>query len=296
MATPTSPPRFHGLILKNLTPRDVDAAQVLILQAGWNQVREDWEFMITSGEAIGLFADGKLVATAVTLPYGSTFAWISMVLIDDAWRRKGLATGLLRHCIDVICDRGMVPVLDATEAGRLVYQPLGFEDVYSLSRLQSVEAGVVPGAAQFGEGWTPRAMTKANLDELAAWDGKRFGENRGPLLRAMWHRSRNFAQIAIASNGAIGGYILGRNGRAATHIGPLIAKDEKIAISLIKNALAQIDGPRIIDIPDHQFKLRDWLERAGFNRQRGFIRMALGRSRPFDNRNETFAIAGPELG
>ncbi|MBZ0216999.1 MAG: GNAT family N-acetyltransferase [Fimbriimonadaceae bacterium] len=289
-------PRFHGLVMKGLTIRDADAAQNLILQAGWNQVREDWEFMIANGKAYGLFDASKLVATALVLPHGDTFAWISMVLVDNDWRRKGLATGLLGHCVGVTSDMGLVPVLDATEAGRPIYQPLGFEDIYTLSRFQGPDTSIVADEVDVDENWTLHTLTKLQLDELAAWDAKRFGASRDMLLRALWRRSHEFAQIAIASNGSMAGYVLGRNGRLATQIGPIVATDEKIALSLLKRAAAHDDGPRIIDIPDRHRKLHNWLEQAGFKRQRGFTRMALERSEPFDRPGEIFAIAGPELG
>src|SRR5258705_1263256 len=58
-----------------------------------------------------------------------------MVLVAADHRRKGLATRLLRRCIDDVLAAGLVPVLDATPAGRTVYQPLGFQDAWGFQRL-----------------------------------------------------------------------------------------------------------------------------------------------------------------
>src|SRR5690349_19791435 len=73
---------------------DLEAAQALVVEAGWNQVREDWELFVQWGSALKVTAaDGAIAATAATLPYSGGFGWISMVLVARAHRRQGLATG-----------------------------------------------------------------------------------------------------------------------------------------------------------------------------------------------------------
>ncbi|MFV2035357.1 MAG: hypothetical protein ACC631_09670, partial [Halocynthiibacter sp.] len=53
-------------------------ALALSQEAGWNQTAEDWRMMLSAGRGIGFEApDGTLTASAVTLPYGETFGWIS---------------------------------------------------------------------------------------------------------------------------------------------------------------------------------------------------------------------------
>ena len=51
-----------------------------------------------------------------------------------------------------------------------------------------------------------------------------------------------------------------------------------------------------LDAPDHHGWLADRLPRLGFARQRGYVRMLLGRSEPLDDPRCTVLIAGPELG
>lgn len=287
---------FHRLDLKNLSAGDIDAAQELVVEVGWNQVKEDWSFMIANGYAIGLFDGKQLIATALALPHGTDFAWISMVLVAKTWRRKGLATALLRHCVTKISQKGQVPVLDATEAGRPVYQPLGFEDIYALSRLRASQIlSNDLGVDETGNS-VVQPISEFQLDGLAAWDAKRFGAMRAALLRSLWKRSKNFARIAHYNDGSMAGYLLGRNGRNATQIGPVIATDENVAITLVANALAHLNGSLIIDVADDKQALLRFLINAGFQRERGFMRMARGRARPFDQAENTFAIAGPELG
>ena len=49
---------------------------------------------------------GRIVATAATLPHGGRFAWISMVLVAGDYRRRGLATRLMRRAMDDLASRG----------------------------------------------------------------------------------------------------------------------------------------------------------------------------------------------
>lgn len=98
-----------------LSPAHLSAALALSAEAGWNQTGDDWRLMIRHGRAIGLEAPGgRLVASALALPYGGRFAWISMVLVTADWRRKGLASRLMRSCIDWLLGRS------ATQIGPIV--------------------------------------------------------------------------------------------------------------------------------------------------------------------------------
>src|SRR4051812_20757897 len=110
-------------------------AEALVTEAGWNQVAADWRAFLALGTVYGVRTPtGQVIATAATLPYGGGFAWISMVLVSAAWRRRGLASVLLNRCVGDLLARGFVPVLDATPAGRAVYTGLGFQDSWSFQR------------------------------------------------------------------------------------------------------------------------------------------------------------------
>ena len=70
-------------------------------EAGWNQTQADWRLMIEAGDAVGVWSsDQQLIASALTLPFGGPFAWISMVLVTADYRHRGIATQLLRDCLE----------------------------------------------------------------------------------------------------------------------------------------------------------------------------------------------------
>lgn len=279
-----------------LAPSQATEGVVLSEEAGWNQTAADWRFMIEAGAAFGLRdVEGRLAATALVLPHGASFAWISMVLVTTAFQRRGIATGLLRHCLADIAGRGLVAGLDATAAGREVYRPLGFEDVYGLQRLYAVHGPRWAAPVPLRAGVSIQPLSAA--DDVAAYDAGCFGGDRAALLRHLQSRRPGDAWIARSDeSGEVIGYVLGRDGRESRQVGPLVAAREDIALALADHALADLDQPVYIDVADRHSGLFDWLSSRGFAAQRPFARMLVGRAQPFDDPSQIFAIAGPELG
>src|SRR5690606_37299983 len=62
------------------------------------------------------------------------FGFVSMVLVDAAWRRRGLASLLLDESVATLRQRSLIPVLDATPAGAAVYRQQGFQGLFQLER------------------------------------------------------------------------------------------------------------------------------------------------------------------
>ena len=282
---------IDGVEIRRLRPEDVDGAVALNAEAGWNQVAADWRFMLGFGSGLAVDgADERLVASGMVLPYGERFAWIAMILVTADWRRRGLATSIMARAIGICRERGWIAGLDATEAGRPVYLPLGFRDVYSLSRWSTDRA--VPVAAR-EPGVDPAAET--DLPELADYDAARSGGRRDELLAHLRRRMPDLA-FKLVADGRLRGILLGRDGRLATQLGPLVAEDEAAARALLAAGLAAIDGPVFLDAADRHGWLADLLPRLGFGRQRGYVRMLLGRGEPLDDPTRTVLIAGPEFG
>ncbi|MBT7757714.1 MAG: hypothetical protein HN732_10335, partial [Rhodospirillaceae bacterium] len=100
----------------------------------------------------------------------------------------------------------------------------------------------------------------------------------------------------LETNGAVQGFILARDGRLATQIGPLSANNDGDAIALLSTALAGNAGPVFLDAADHHAGLVQWLRDTGFTKQRRYMRMLLGTRSPIDDPDRVFVIAGPELG
>jgi ribosomal protein S18 acetylase RimI-like enzyme len=277
-----------------LTAADAEAVSPLSAEAGWNQTVDDWRFMLRVGLGIGMRdPSGRWIGSALALPLGPTLSWISMVLVAKDARRRGIGTRLLLRAIDHARDAGRVPGLDATELGRPVYRPLGFCDLYAVSRLR-LEASLL--AEPPPPGCTVRPLLPADLPAVAAFDTARSAMARAHVLAYLLQQAPGHAFVA-ERGGGIAGYGLARPGCTAFQVGPVAADGPEVATALISVALSRLTGPVLIDIPDAHASLRARLDAAGAVRQRGFVRMILGEPPPgLADPAAVFALAGPELG
>ncbi len=273
----------------------VAGAMDLSRAANWNQCEADWRMMLRLGKGYGLSAaDGSLVASVVVLPYGDAFAWMSMVLVSPAHRRLGYASRMLRRAIAYLLSRGLTAVLDATPAGREVYLQEGLRDTWGFQRYSLPEARPLSGW-QDVSGLKLRALVEADWPQILALDLPAFGASREALLRALAARLPGAALVAERGE-RICGYLLGRDGRDARQLGPLIAADLPAAQALLSHALERVPAPLYIDIVDRHTSLRSWALLQGFSVQRPFTRMVLGaEGAPGDN-GTVMLVAGPELG
>jgi GNAT superfamily N-acetyltransferase len=279
-----------------LRAAELDDAAALVAEAGWNQVAADWRIFLDLGTVYAVRnSAGRVIATAATLPYGGRFAWISMVLVAGAYRRQGLASRLMNRCIADLVAAGVVPVLDATPAGRTVYVGLGFEDAWGFHRLAGRGTGRNDSLAPPPDGIVIGRIDDAVYDQLCRYDAAVFGADRSDVLARLRGRVPPAELVALRS-GRVCGVLLGRDGRSARQLGPLVADDAAIAQALLARALAAIDGPVYVDLADAQASVRAWLEGLGFAAQRPLTRMLYRRSQSFDDPARTFAVAGPELG
>jgi GNAT superfamily N-acetyltransferase len=254
-----------------LQARHLPGCLALSQAAGWNQNEADWRLMLETGRGWGVtLADGALAASTLVLPYGS-FAWVSMVLVLPQARRQGYATRLLRIALADLEQRALTPVLDATPAGRAVYVQEGFRDTWGFRRFELRQrlAAPAPGAGA-------RALRADDWPRLLALDARAFGAGREPVLRALAARLPRAALVAEAGDGTLDGFLLGRDGREASQLGPLVARSGGAARALLAAGLAGVAPPLYVDVVDREPGITAWIASLGFEFQRPFTRMVRG--------------------
>jgi GNAT superfamily N-acetyltransferase len=277
-----------------LQPHDVDGVWPLSVEAGWNQVAADWQLMIASGSAFGIQdAAGRWIASALALPLGPQVSWISMVLVTKPERRQGHGTRLLQRCIAAIEATGGAMGLDATEFGRPVYLPLGFRDLYAISRWSVPTAAAMRVAPP--PGIAIRPASSDDLERIADYDRRCSGFERRAILDNLLARAPHLASVAERADGGLAGFGLGRDGHRATHVGPIMAQTQAIGLALLGRALAGTGGLAVLDVPDRHGAIREWLQSRGASAPRSFMRMLRGTAPAVEDGSRIMAIAGPEL-
>jgi GNAT superfamily N-acetyltransferase len=268
------------LAISKLTVDDASAGFVLSTEAHWNQNEADWRFFLSKGVVFGMRDGSRLVATAALLPYSTGNAWISMVLVTESWRRRGLATRLMDACLDAAKERGLTTWLDATPAGATVYGPLGFQPTLQLRRLRLVKTTPAEVSAP---------LSSCDPDTFQMRDANAIGFARGNLLRELGGRP---GSLLIESGSASA---LVRDGRTTRHIGPLFAESADRALALVHDIAASETGPLLIDAIAARNDFLTGLTDAGWSIERPFQRMRLGQSTA-PATEPPFAAAGPEYG
>lgn len=271
-----------------MTAADLGLGLRLSRQAKWNQVEADWRrFLDLGGE--GCFVaelDGTGVGTTTTCVFDSV-AWIAMVLVDIEARRQGVGTTLLRHALSFLDDHGVATVrLDATAAGQRVYEKLGFEPEYPLTRYEGI-------AARSTAEYHAEQATGEMIPELIELDRHGTGTDRTMLLCRLFEDALESMRI-VRTDGHIEGFMTIRDGANAIQIGPCVATAQAGAM-LLTDALNRCAGQRVfVDIPqDHP--AAEMLQANGLTAQRHFMRMRRGKP-VVDRREALWASSGAEMG
>jgi GNAT superfamily N-acetyltransferase len=281
--------------LRALGEADLADAMRLKEIAGWNQTEADWRRLIGL-EPRGCFAavaDGRVVATTTTTAYGREMAWVGMVLVDPDHRRRGLATRLVRAALRYLDGAGVASVkLDATPAGRPVYEALGFEVESLVERWE----GTAHAPPQTAAAARIEALGDGARAEVLALDRRAFGADRAGLVLALLEDSCATPLVARGPDGSVEGYALARQGTRASYVGPLVAASPEAAAALLDAVLAELDGRRVyVDVNTEFDGGAGLLAERGFVKQRDLIRMRRGGDAA-GQPGLVFAIAGPEIG
>jgi GNAT superfamily N-acetyltransferase len=293
--------------IRRLADDDLPFAQQLSGIAGWNQTAADWRRLIDLGGA-GCFliqCDGQRAGTATTIIFANQLAWIGMVLVHPSFRRRGLATALLRHCLEYLCGgQGVGCVkLDATVEGQPLYAGLGFQHDYLLARWEGSVADLFAGDALDAEAPTVgRTIEASHSDDWLELDRRIFAVDRSGLL----HRLAPESLAAIEIPGQ--GYGMLRSGSRAAYLGPVVAADEatgrqlvaQLLMSLRQDAGADLQPGRddrvYWDIPQSNTAAERLAQQLGLVQQRPLVRMWTGNANIADDPAGQWAIAGPETG
>lgn len=213
--------------------------------------------------------DDHIVAFGASIVYGP-FAYIGLMATDPEVQGRGVGRKVLDELLAYIDAQGCpTTLLDATPAGRPLYESSGFVDSDSTLVFQHEERN----HGRFCEG----ASTPSDIDfsQLVAFDAPFFGADRGRLLRFYLSEIPERIFISRDSGGRIEGYLVAQR----KTLGPWVASDSRIAEELLTRALGlEFEGvPQVFVAGSNRgaFKL---LREFGFNMQRSLRHMYRGKA------------------
>lgn len=229
-----------------MTAPDVDAAAELLERDGWGRRRDWFAFAVThpSCDPIVAVEGDTIVGTGVGTRNGPA-GWVGSIFVDSRLRRRGLGERLTVAICDGLEAAGCrTLILVATDAGRRIYERLGFTTVDTYVALEAPPAG--GGMSRLGPPGPPTtslhepvAFTSADLDGAAGLDRWATGEDRRPLLERAAMVPGGLVLRGPA--GRTDGFVLRSSFRGAATIAA--GADEAVALLEARRRAARPDRP-----------------------------------------------------
>jgi GNAT superfamily N-acetyltransferase len=270
--------------IRLFTNQDIPSALELCRGAGWNQLQQDWARLIAY-EPLGCFVaelDGQLVGTITTTRYGTDLAWIGMMLVREDFRRRGIATALMNAGLDYLGKQNVGCIkLDATPAGKPVYERLGFRAEWSFHRWvrnQDELSDRVPPTD------TAATLTTTHID----LDRVAFAADRSRCLNLLIQESISCRRDR--------GFGMLRSGHLASYLGPVVAENRDVAREIIVELLKQSPGKTFWDPPEVNPDAVLLAESLGFQPIRDLTRMWIGSKSIIPAMNLQYAFSDPGTG
>lgn len=268
-------------MIRQMTDRDIPLALGLCRQADWNQLQTDWLRLIQY-EPGGCFVaelDKQIVGTVTTTRYETDLAWIGMMLVDDRFRRRGIATKLMKTSLNYLQEAGVSCIkLDATASGRPLYERLGFQIEGLFHRW--AHDGQSPQRPQPRRG--KLSSSHFQLDHSA------FGARRDIWLK----RTAADSQLVTSCNS----FGMARDGFLANYLGPVVAVNEPEATQIVRELLSQLDGQTFWDVPPDNPTASAIAKSLGFQPVRDLARMRIGSMPAAPEMHLQFALSDPGTG
>jgi GNAT superfamily N-acetyltransferase len=193
-----------GFELRDLTPADVDAAVALATAQGWRDRRRFYEFVLRTPACRPLagVVDGRLIATGLATASGPV-GWLGAIVVAAEFRRRGIGGAITEELCRGLRDAGCSTLsLEATEAGRPLYERMGFRLVTRYHQLQADHLDQPPATP---EGARIRRLEAADLPAVFELDRLATAEDRSAPLGVL-------AEIGSETADAAPGWVLERDG------------------------------------------------------------------------------------
>lgn len=226
-----------SLTMSQVDARDLDDVTALVKTLNWPHRREDIAlFMRLGGGRVMRDRSGDLLGVALWWAFEPAAARLGLVMVDPARQGRGIGRRLVERVLDDAAGRSMK--LLATEAGKPLYDSLGFKEIGACRQYQGVYGG---------EPCQDPDIRRAGPDDLPAilaLDAAAFGAGRAPVLHALMACGRT----AVLDDGSgVAGFAMERDFGRGTVVGPIVAPSEVAAVGLFQ-ALARPGFVRV-DIP-----------------------------------------------
>ncbi|MDB5100402.1 MAG: acetyltransferase [Cyanobacteria bacterium RYN_339] len=272
--------------VEQLDAREIDGIVDLSQSVGWDYAPAEIATAMAAGTMVGVRdSAGGLLACAGIFLYPS-LASLGLVIVRPEAQGRGLGRHVTAACVELAGDRPVV--LAATEAGRPLYERLGFHTVGTLHKMFAATWTPIDQSVTVADGLPDQVQT-IDLDAAA------LGTSRAAFLAARIAQACDHVSVRDGAGETVG-FALAVQAPEVRVIGPVVSQDAGTALALV-DALARRHGGRLrIDVPSEHNGLVEALQARGFVLDRIVPVMALRPERLPQGNGTRFAIAAQAFG
>lgn len=227
-------------------------------QAGWNQTESDLAMLSgrhPESNFLAVTTDGNSTpaGSGLVIKAGTSLAWIGMILVDSRYRRQGIATALMKRCMNLarLEMKCSVVGLDATETGLQVYKKLGFKPSFMIWR------SIISTSTKRGQDSTLDVIQPADIDSCQSFL-KKIKLDQKMISLELIYQLFPAGLWMVRAGSEIKGLVMTRPGRLKPFVGPLLADSPAAARMLLGQALNfwKDRGYEdvFLDIPENHFQ------------------------------------------
>lgn len=257
---------------------------------GWNPGLNDAAAFYAAdntGFLMGALA-GEPIATISAVKYGSSFGFIGLYIVKEAFRGQGFGLKIWQQAMDSLSGRNIG--LDGVIAQQENYKKSGFKLAYRNIRFAGTSRKSPTIDARITD------INDLNYSDLELYDRDFFPEERSAFLQE-WISPRNTQGLALVDGSKILGYGCIRPCICGFKIGPLNAETPDLALALF-TALSRLvpNGSDIfLDVPEPNSAAVALAQAAGMSPVFETARMYT-KATPGIALDKTFGVTTFELG
>ncbi len=278
-----------SITYRRMTENDLPSAHGLTQVLRWAHRLEDWQFLLRLGMGFVAEDNGTVIGTALCWKFGNAHSALGSIIVSPEHQGNGIGRKLMNLVLEELGDRCIA--LNATPAGQLLYEKLGFVPTGTIVQHQGTMQQTAPIALAAGERIRP--VVASDLQALAALLTRALGMPRDDVMAQLL----NVAEGVLIEKDAqaVGFATIRRFGRGHV-IGPVVAPDTQRAKALIAHwTEGYADSFVRIDVTGES-GLSGWVESLGLALMEPGTSMGRGQAPQSDGTVTQYAVVNQAMG
>ncbi len=281
----------YQIAIRRLTAADRTALHELVVGVFWPHRAGDIDMLLSLGQGyLAVDEIDRPVGAGMAYPMGTDFAMIGMMVTAPRLQTLGVGRRILER---LRADCGARDLrLSATRDGYRLYENDGFVPLTRVFQHQGVvRINSMPAPVA---GLELRTMTPEDHADILALDAKAYGARRDNVLNVLLPASIG---IVARRDDRLCGYALLRDFGRGQVIGPVVAADDPMAISLCAPLVRRCEGRFLrLDTPHRDGEFSAFLTSVGLVVYDTVTEMYAGSQRRPTTGEQLYALAAQSLG